>query len=117
MAVTFPTLSHGVSIQSQRTLDLRTYVMNLGNGKTQVAKKGMNSVVEHWTIKFDNLIPADYTTLNNWLYSVGGWTVITWTPPQDGVAKTYLIDSTKPPTLTFKGGNVTALSFDMVQYF
>ena len=81
-----------ISLNSSKSIKNRVLDAQFGNGYRQVAKDGLNSNIDNWTLQFVPLSGADLTTMQTFLTTVGVDVWFTWTPLGESVSKKWRID-------------------------
>ena len=89
MAIAMP-LPTRISQSHTIRLKQRLIAAQFGDGYSQTAPDGINSQVEEWDISWELLSQADRNTVVAALKQ-GATDVMTWTTPNDGVAKKFQI--------------------------
>jgi phage-related protein len=69
----------------------RTLLAQFGDGYSQRAPDGINNIVDEWDITWIPLNHTDKNTVTQALDQVGGWGVLTWTPPGDTSSKKFIM--------------------------
>lgn len=64
----------------------------LGDGYVQRTGKGINAIVEDWTLTFSIRTRAEVTGIKNFLKALKGVTSFNWTTPE-GVTGKYICDN------------------------
>lgn len=115
MAEALPLLGK-ITAQSQMGQTHRNLAAQFGDGYSQVAPDGLNSVIDNWELRFAPLEGADLTAMNTFLLLVGTTEWFTWTPLGEAVPKKWRIekDSIKKSMLNT---STFIISFKMVQVF
>lgn len=86
MPVALP-LTTLISQGSTRKRMNRVLSAQFGDGYSQEAPNGINSLVDEWNVVYGNLTSSERTTLLAALDTAGSWDTITWTPPGDTAKK------------------------------
>jgi phage-related protein len=115
VALTMP-LANKLTKSSQKTSENRLLEARFGNGYGQVAKDGMNSEIDKWSLQFGPITGADLTTMNTFLAAVGADVWFYWTPLGESVVKKWRIDkgSKKPRMVNF---TTYEINFSITQVF
>jgi phage-related protein len=79
--------SDRVSQGSTRKRTNRVITTQFGEGYAQSRPDGINSLIDEWSVSFENLDATERATLCNVLDAVGSWDYLTWTPPGRPAAK------------------------------
>lgn len=104
-------ISQGASVKKMN----KTKSVQLGDGYSQEAPDGINSVREEWNIAFENLTSTERTTLVAALDAVGTWDYLTWTPPNSGSSKRFkVIDGYSE---NFVSGDLSSISVTLRQTY
>lgn len=74
-------LTNMISQGATRKRKNRVLTAQFGDGYSQEAPDGTNSMVDSWSISFENLDASERSTLWAALDAVGSWDYFTWTPP------------------------------------
>lgn len=102
-----------------KTTKARVLSANLGDGYTQRAKDGLNSISDEWSISWDvNETNAD--TLTDFFVTHGGADSFDWTPPTEGSSKKWVASSwdKKPSKVTdFNGSEIFKISVKLKETF
>jgi phage-related protein len=114
-ALTLP-LINKITKTSSKTSEDRILSAQFGNGYRQVAKDGLNSEIDKWSLQFAPLTGADLTTMNDFLASVGVDVWFNWIPLGELVNKKWRIDkdSKKPRMINF---TTYEINFSITQCF
>ena len=97
MSVAMP-LPTKISQNHQVRTRQRLLAAQFGDGYSQTAPDGINSMFEEWDISWELLTQTDRNTVVAALIQ-GATDVLTWTPPNDGIAKKFQILPSKVATL------------------
>lgn len=87
MPTTFPSINIGQ--KSKRKRSDRLLVADFGDGYGQTAPDGINTVVEEWSLSFDDYPLADIKTITDFLDGLGSAKSFYWTPQDETVAKLW----------------------------
>src|SRR5688572_3201304 len=109
-------LTTQISQGSTRTRKNRVLTAQFGDGYSQEAPDGINTLVDEWSIRYDNLNLTDRNTLWTALDAVGAWDYFTWTAPGDGSSKKWKVTkegiSEQPVS-----GDTYSIAFTLKQVF
>jgi phage-related protein len=90
--LTWPlTVGPSFSGSSARTTT-RTLRAEFGDGYSQRVADGLNSVRDVWTVAFENLTEAEYTSARDFLRQQQGTASFFWTPPGETVARRWVCE-------------------------
>lgn len=89
---TFP-LSHKISQASSVLTDQLFMEANYGDGVSQRAAIGINSISDTWNIQFNNISASDRDTLRSFFLSHGRVVSFDWTPPNGSVSKKFIFST------------------------
>ena len=104
-------------VPSQASTRRRTYKTKrarFGNGYAQSAPDGINSVMDAWTLVFENLTTTERNQLVSILDSIQSWDYLTWQAPGDAGTKRWLLNDGWSESTT---GNLWTISFDVEQTY
>lgn len=114
MSVPLP-LTSLISQGSTRKRRNRVLIAQFGDGYDQTAPDGINSIVDEWSITYENLTSSERTTLLAALDSAGSWDTITWTPPGD-TSKKWKVTADGVSEMPM-AGDLYTVSFALRQVF
>ena len=114
MPVAMPT-GVAISQSSAKQTTWRIISMKLGNGYEQRAADGVNAAEVNWSAVWENITSSEKTTIVNALNSTGGWDYLTWTDPDDGVARKFVIDGAM--SISVASGQLYTVSVPLRQVF
>ena len=80
-----------ISQSSSKTRKNRVLSARFGDGYSQEAPDGTNTLVDEWTINYENLSSTNRSTLTAALDAVGSWDYFTWTAPGDSSSKKWKV--------------------------
>lgn len=80
MALPFP-LAIGPTQSASRSSATRVLRADFGDGYSQRAADGINSVRDTYTLSWEGLTRTDATTCDTFLRNRGGYEAFLWTPP------------------------------------
>lgn len=109
-------LTEKISQSSSRSIKYRVLKAQFGNGYAQVAPDGINCKVENWNIRYENIEKVDRDTVVDFLDTVAGWDLITWTPTNDTLEKTYRVTAEGYSEQSM-AGTIFTISFNLEQVF
>lgn len=114
MAVALP-LTSLIAQGSSRRRTNRVLRAQFGDGYEQTAPNGINTIVDEWSIRYENLTTSERNTLLAALDAVGSWDVLTWTPPGDSAKKWKV--TADGLTETPVSGDMYSIGFSLRQVF
>jgi len=103
-----------ISQDSQATREYKTIETQYGNGYSQRAADGINSIQDSWNITWDNLNATDFATVLTALDTAKGTDYLTWTAPGDGSSKKFIC---KKVTKRALSGAIYSVSAELTQVF
>jgi phage-related protein len=108
-------LTTRISQGSTRKRINRVLTASFGDGYSQEAPDGINSIVDEWSVSFENLSSSERAVLWAVLDAVGSWDYLTWTPPGD-TAKKWKVTKDGVSEMPVSGEMYT-VSFSLRQVF
>jgi phage-related protein len=84
-------LSSSISQSSQADRQYRVLKNQFGNGYSERAGDGINTIVDTWNVSWDNVNATDYGTIMTALDSAKGVDYFTWTAPGDSSSKKWIV--------------------------
>jgi phage-related protein len=105
-----------ITNESSKTSKNRILEAQFGNGYRQVAKDGINSTIDTWSLQFSPLYGTDLTTMQTFISTVGVTVWFTWTPLGESVSKKWRIDKDSIKT-TLINTTKFIYSFSITQCF
>jgi phage-related protein len=113
MPVALP-LTTFISQDSQATRDYKIIETKYGNGYSQRAADGINSIQDSWNVTWNNLSSSEFSTVLTALDTTKGSDYLTWTAPGDGASKKYICRKVTKRALA---GNLYSVSAELQQVF
>ena len=100
MADTFPSISP--SYGSAGDTGFRVLEANFGDGYSQRAADGLNSVGRVWSLTWENRPDADIATIYDFLIDKLGFEAFLWTAPDEAAPRKWICgeDISKTPVAT-----------------
>lgn len=108
-------LTDRISQASSRSRKNRVLSAQFGDGYSQEAPNGINSLVDSWSLTFEALNATERASLWTMLDAIGSWDYFTWTPPGD-VSKKWKVTS-DGVSETPQSGDLYSISFNVKQVF
>ena len=109
---TFPDIPP--SYQSNKRTDFATLTANFGEGYTQRARDGLNSLRRAWSLVWNNLSNADTDTIVNFLNAHQGDEAFHWNDP---ITNTNELVTCSFYTETYNSYNATSISATFTEQF
>lgn len=107
-------LSTAISQTSESTRDYRVLEMHYGNGYSQRAADGLNSVIDSWNVTWENISATDFNTVMTALDAAKGTDYFTWTAPGDSTSKKWIVSQVSRRMLS---GSIYSVSATLKQVF
>lgn len=95
-------------------MNQNTISVRFRDGAEQRAVWGINDRTDEWNITYDRINKADRDTWNSWFETVGLVVPFSWTPPNETLARNFVIDSF--PTESNNGNRYT-ISFTIREVY
>lgn len=108
-------LTSRLTQESRRTRKYRTLSAQFGDGYSQRAADGLNSIVDSWQIVYSTVTATEANTIRSFCDSVGNWDSFTWTAPGEASSKKWRIKSDVQESSV--SGNLFSISFEIEQVF
>lgn len=109
-------LTSRISQGSTRTRTNRVRSAQFGDGYSQEAPDGINSLVDTWSLTFEHLDASERALMWAFLDNVGSWDIVTWTPIGSLTQQKFKVTpdgATESP----QSGDHYAISFSLKQVF
>lgn len=113
MAVPFPNI--GIGEKSKRKVGFRILRVDFGDGYSQSMPDGINNALEEWDLSFENYPAADVDTITDFLDSLKGSAVFSWTPPGEASPKLWRQEGEYD--VAFNGPSTKSLGFAIKRVF
>ena len=97
MTDTLPAIAPSYS--SNGSISMRVLNAAFGDGYTQRAADGLNSISKDWTVTWTARPDADISTVKTFLDAKFGFEAFFWTPPNDSVRKFVCADYSETPVV------------------
>jgi phage-related protein len=107
-------LSTNISQASQATTNFKVIEIAYGNGYSQRAGDGYNSVQAEWTVNWENISASELGTLTAAFDGFKGTDYFTWTAPGDSSSKKWIVTTYTRSALA---GSVFTVSCSLKQVF
>lgn len=107
-------LQNLISQASQGDRDYRVIEVKYGNGYSQRARDGVNSVVDAWSIEYANISYADLTTIYAAFDLAAGVDYFTWQAPGDTSTKKWVVAKCSKAAMS---GGVYSVTAELKQVF
>lgn len=104
-----------ISQASTRNRTFNRLIAQYGDGYTQRAPNGINSIVDKWNLVYENLSSGNRTTVQDFITLHGAWTYFTWTPPGEVAEKRWIIEGEVNETA--QAGNLFTITIPIKQVF
>lgn len=108
-------LTDRISQSSQMSTEYMVDEIQYNNGYSQRAKKGINNVVDTWSVSWDAITSAEFTTVKTAFDTAAGVDYFTWTPPGSVSSKKFKVSSIS--SMSPKSGNYYSISVTLKQVF
>lgn len=112
MADTFPSIS--ASYGSAGTTDFRIREAPFGDGYSQRAADGLNSVRRIWTLTWENRPDADIATIYDFLIDKLGYEHFLWTAPDESSPRKWICKENIAKTPIAAGYSTLRCEFEEV---
>jgi len=97
-----------------KSVKARVLETKFGDGYSQRAADGLNSIEEERPLAWENIDDADADYIETFLIAHGGYISFLWMPPKEGIAKAYVCKSW---SRTPKSGEMSSMSATFTQSF
>ncbi len=102
------------SFSSSSSTEASVLEARFGDNYSMRAASGINSIVETWTLIFQDISNTDIETIRAFLVARGGYESFGWTPPGESTEKKYVCKSW---VVTPSGYNISSLNATFRQEF
>lgn len=99
---------------SNRNVTPRFLIADLGDGYTQRAGDGIQTIKETWSVTFEALDQTNANTLVAFFEDLDGYQNFTWIPFRQSVAKKFICSNWNE---SFPGNSLTTISATFTQVF
>jgi len=99
---------------TQPSVTARTLQAQFGDGYSQRAGDGINTIVDEWDVQWNALDQTNADEIIDFLEARGGYESFEWTPPGESVEKKYVC---KQWNKSFPGASLTNISAKFQQVF
>jgi phage-related protein len=86
---TFPAIDPSVGTSKKTNYNIK--IAQFGDGFSQRSARGINNVVDVWSLTFTNVNNTDADTLEAFVVARGGTEAFLWTPPFEATEKQWTI--------------------------
>lgn len=100
--------SVGISYSSKADNACRVLRTDFGDGYSQRAADGINSLKESWTLVWEKISSTNYGTLISFFEGKAGYIAFTWTPPGESTSKTWICQKWSKEPAEVNYYNITA---------
>lgn len=78
------------SLATGKKVDTRILIADFGDGYSQRASDGINTLKDTWSVEWNCLDSTSYNEINSFLEARAGWESFEWTPPGESVEKKFI---------------------------